>query len=92
MGATSVQIINRVVNAAPVGAKDGVNLEFTAPDKFDPKSLEVFLSGINLEPITDFVIQPDNKTFEIVLEPNDGGRLNCPPQKDEPFRINYVQC
>ena len=86
----SQQLINRKVNVIPIGNKNGVNLQFTTPDKFDPTSLEVFLSGLFLDSEDINII--DDQTFEIVIQPSNPSKLNCPPQQFEPLKVNYVVC
>ena len=90
--AVAFEIIEFRKNIIPIGSKNGINLSFQALEKFDPDTIEVFLSGLFLSKNLDFIIQPDNKTFKIVLEPNDPTRLNVPPLQDESLRINYIAC
>jgi len=74
----------------PIGDKDGVNLEFESPERFNPDTLEIFLSGLFLDKNTDFEILPGDQKFRILLEPNEPTRLNCPPLQGEPFTMNYT--
>ena len=72
----------------------GCNLHFRTEYEFIPGSLEVFLSGINLngnqsDPRRDFTVDPDNQGFTIEIDPLDRERLNAPPQGGEPFHVNY---
>jgi hypothetical protein len=90
MSANSNQVIKFANSIVPVGVKNGVNLEFKAPEKFLPDSLQVFLSCGNLDKGLDFLVEPDGETFLIVLEPSDPTRLNVPPLQYESFRINYI--
>ena len=92
MSANSVsnQIIVTIIEK-PLGDKNNVNLLYTTSFKFDPNSIKINLSGILLD-IEDFKIQPDNKSFEIKLDPDNSNRLNCPPQQFEPFNITYIRC
>jgi len=90
--AVAFDIIEFRKNIIPIGNKNGINLSFQAPEEFDPNTVEVFLSGLFLNKTLDFTIKPDNKTFIIVLEPNDPTRLNVPPLQDESLRINYIAC
>ena len=76
---------------SPIGDKNGTNLVFTTTYKFDPTSLEVFLSGIKQDRILDFVITGE-KEFTIVLKPNDPTRLNVAPCQGEPFSVKYIRC
>ncbi len=92
MGAVANQVIDRKTNVLPIGSKNGVNLSYQTPDKFDPLSLEVFLSGLFLQRDVDYEVQPDNKSFEILVNPAISERLNSPPQQFESFLLNYVTC
>lgn len=91
MSGVAQQAIFFATGVAPVGSKNGNNLIFEAPDVFDPETLQVFLSGLFLSLGLDYTIENDNKTFTIVIEPNDPDRLNKAPLQNEPFRLNYVK-
>ena len=91
MSGVSQQVIQFAINETPIGNKDGVNLVFQATEEFAEGTLQVFLSGINLDVGDDFEIGNDNKTFTIKLNPNDPTKLNVPPLQFESFRINYVK-
>lgn len=92
MSAVSTPIFLIRKNIIPDGIKNGVNLTFEIPEKADPESIEVFLSGISLDPIMDFIIGIDLKTITIVVEPADPTRLNCPPLQYESLKLNYIAC
>jgi hypothetical protein len=79
-------------NVIPDGLRNGVNLEYTVPggEKFIPGTLEVFLSGLKLTPLLDFVEKVDGTGFTIILEPENPWRLNIPPQQFEPLTMNYL--
>lgn len=91
MSVTSAQAIKFFTGIVPTGIKNGVNLEFKAPEKFLPDSLQVFLSSGSLDRDLDFQVKSDGETFLIVLEPSDPTRLNVPPLQYESFRINYIR-
>jgi len=75
----------------PTGDRDGVNLEFEVPESFNKNTLEVFLSGLYMEPVVDWEYTTGNK-FKINLAINNPDRLNRPPLQHESFYINYIVC
>lgn len=82
-----------IKNELPTGTKNSINLTFITASEFIPATLEVFLSGVHMNPGTDFDIistGPNaNKSFILKLAPNDANRLNVPPFQDEPLTVNY---
>ena len=91
MSGVSTQVIDFAFDVTPIGDKNCVNLEFQAPEEFVPETLQIFLSGIHLDRGKDYAVQPDNRTFIILLEPNDPTRLNKAPFGDEKLSMNYVR-
>ena len=80
----------------PDGLKDKINLHYRTEFEFIPGSLQVILSGVELngnqsDPERDFTVDGDNKGFTLVLAPNAAHRLNSPPRQYEPLHVNYLK-
>ena len=82
---------NLKYGVTPIGVKNNVNLTYTLPglDVASPGSLRVILSCLRLSP-DSYILSVDGRTFTIVLDPEDPTKLNCPPQQDEPLKIDYT--
>lgn len=79
-----------VTGEDPSGLKNNQNLAYQTENEFIPGSLKVYLSGLRLANV-DFTTGVDNKSFTLILNPNDPDRLNCPPQQDETLIIDYLK-
>ena len=78
------------IQELPGGAIDCNNLSFTTAFEFYPGSLEVYLDGnhmIELEVVPGI----DNKSFTLVISPDDPRLIGSAPRKSEFIRINYIK-
>ena len=89
--AISEQVLLFRKHIQPSGDQDGVNTVFQAPERFDPETIELFLSGNFLRKDIDFEVLPGNRKVKILLDPNDATRLSVPPLQDEPLVMNYLR-
>lgn len=78
----------RIYNETPTGDVDCVNTTYQAANEFDPDSLIVKIDGIILCP-NQYLINADNRTFSLVIDPTDVNALHCPLSSSESIKIDY---
>ena len=80
---------NFIFNEIPLGSLDCQNVTFTTANVFDPETLKIRLDGVTLDPV-QYIIDPGNQSFELVISPSDPKHLNMPPSNEETLRVDYL--
>jgi len=78
-------------NIDPIGDRNCNNLIFTTPDKFIPRTLEVFLQGNKLTKDLDYTVNATDDGFTLILNPANRYRLDLAPSPNDDFTVNYVK-
>ena len=85
----------------PIGARDGSNLTYQTQYRFQPGSLEVYLSGDKMnanqsDPERDLDVTTTGanafKEFTFIIKPNVPEALCDPPCQGESLLVNYRRC
>lgn len=85
-----------VIGEVPSGTKNSINLDYRTANKFQPSTLQVFLSGLCQRTIPsdatrDVDIHGDNQGFTFRLQPNAANGLREAPGQNEPLVCNYIK-
>lgn len=80
-----------VKNEVPAGATNNLNLAYGTAFEFIPGTLEVFVDGRKLTGGIgkDYVENVNFDGFDILINADDGNRLNSPIQQTEELVVNY---
>ena len=80
-----------VKNETAGGIINCINLDYITAFEFIGGTLEVKIDGSDLDPNKDFLEGPDNKSFSLIIDPDDVNMASCPPFDDETILINYCR-